>query len=235
MLIKFGSRLFHYRNILFPVFYVTLFIPSPVVFPDYTRAILLGSLFSLAGIITRCTTTGLVYIIRGGSKRQIHAETLVTGGVYQICRNPMYLGNILLITGFGLFSNSIISLTIFTPLFIIIYFAIIKAEENFLLQRFGKQFEEYKNSSYALLPKLSNTRKAFAGHRFNYKRVINKEHNLVFLYATGMLLILWYQHLLTREVFLFIFSLLLIINLYIKLLRQEKKIRRNEYCKNELL
>ena len=31
---KFGNWLFHYRNILFPVFYAALFIPSTAIFQD---------------------------------------------------------------------------------------------------------------------------------------------------------------------------------------------------------
>jgi protein-S-isoprenylcysteine O-methyltransferase Ste14 len=224
MLVKFGNWLFHYRNILFPVFYTALFIPSSRIFQGFAWSILLGSLFIILGVITRCTTIGLVYIIRGGNKRQIHAEALVTGGVYQLCRNPMYLGNILLIIGFGIFANSLIFSVIFAPLFIAFYYAIIKAEENFLLKKFGVVFEKYKNSSNALLPKLSDVKQAFVGHQFNFKRVINKEHNSLFLYISGILLLLWYQHLILWDIFLFLFSLLLLIYLSIKLLKNEKKL-----------
>lgn len=224
MLVKFGNWLFHYRNILFPIFYAALFIPSLPIFPDYRWSIIPGSLFIALGIVTRGVTIGLVYIVRGGNKRQIHADTLVTGGVYQICRNPMYLGNILLIIGFGLFANSLLFLTLFSSLFVLFYIAIIRAEENFLLTKFGGQFEAYKSFSNALLPKLSRLKNAFSSHRFDFKRVINKEHNSLFLYFSGVLLLLWYQHLISWRVLLFIFSPLLIIYLYVKWLKKEKKL-----------
>ncbi len=224
MLVKFGNWLFHYRNILFPVFYAALFIPSLPISPDYRWSIISGSLFIALGIVTRGVTIGLVYIVRGGNKRQIHADTLVTGGVYQICRNPMYLGNILLIIGFGLFANSLLFLTLFSSLFVLFYIAIIRAEEDFLLTKFGGQFEAYKSFANALLPKLSRLKNAFSGHRFDFKRVINKEHNSLFLYFSGILLLLWYQHLISWRVLLFIFSPLLIIYLYVKLLKKEKKL-----------
>ena len=135
MLVKLGNWLFKYRNILFPLFYAALFIPSPIIFQSERWALEIGLLFIGTGILIRCITIGLVYIIRGGSKRQIHAETLVTDGIYKVCRNPMYLGNILLLLGFGLFSNSLLFTLIFMPLFVFFYVAIIWAEEGLFVKK----------------------------------------------------------------------------------------------------
>ncbi|NJK97787.1 MAG: isoprenylcysteine carboxylmethyltransferase family protein, partial [Bacteroidales bacterium] len=124
MIAKFGNWLFHYRNVLFPFFYAALFIPTTPLCPD-KWALTIGLFIIGIGVLIRSITIGLVYIIRGGQKRQIHAETLVTDGIYKVCRNPMYLGNILLILGFGIFANSLIFLLIFVPIFFVFYKAII--------------------------------------------------------------------------------------------------------------
>jgi len=116
--ITFGNWIFRYRNAIFPFFYVALFIPSPDIFAN-KYAIILGALIIISGIMVRSLTIGLEYIIRGGSKGKIHANKLVTGGIYSICRNPMYLGNILLILGFGIFANSLLFTALFSPLFLI--------------------------------------------------------------------------------------------------------------------
>lgn len=224
MLVKIGNNLFHYRNFLFPVFYAVLLIPSPNIFPDNYLALIIGLIIIIIGIGVRAVTIGLVYIIRGGSNRKIYAERLVTEGIYKICRNPMYLGNIVLITGFGVFANSLLFSLILVPLFFLFYLAIIKAEEDFLIRKFGFQFVEYRNSSNALFPKFSLVKQAFQGHQFNFKRVINKEHNSLFLYLSGILLLLWYKYRLHWYISLSIFIILLLTYLYIKLLKKKKKL-----------
>lgn len=224
MLVKFGNFLFHYRNILFPFFYAALFLPSPDIFTNHKTAFIPGAFFIGAGIIIRSITIGLVYIIRGGKKKQIYAENLVTEGIYKICRNPMYLGNILLIFGFGIFANSLLFLILFFPLFLFFYLSIIKAEESFLFTKFGSRFEDYKNSTNALVPDLSSAKEAFAGHRFNFRRVIRKEYNSYFIYLSGILLLIWYKNLFSRDLALLIFSLLLIVYLFLKWLKKTKKL-----------
>lgn len=216
---KFGNWLFHYRNILFPIFYAALFIPSPVIFKTEKWALITGLLLILTGTAIRSVTIGLVYIIRGGHNRQIHAETLVTGGIYKVCRNPMYLGNILLLFGFGLFANSLIFSLTFFPLFVLFYIAIIKAEEDFLFKKFGEQFTEYKSHTNAILPKWRNIRSAFVGHIFNWKKVLNKEHNSLFIYASGIFLLLFYRNQIDIMLLLIAVLTAALINLVLKILK----------------
>ncbi len=222
MFTKSGNILFHYRNILFPVFYAALFIPSGVIFQNSTWAIITGSFVIAAGIITRCLTIGLVYIIRGGRNRTIYAEDLVTDGMYKVCRNPMYLGNILLIAGFGLFANSLLFTLIFSPLFIFFYYLIICAEEDFLRQKFGTRFDAFTSSTNAIIPKLNKLKEAFEGHTFRFSTVIWKEYNSLFLYFTGILLLLIYKHHLCLLIFAILETILVILYLVIRGLKHGK-------------
>jgi len=192
MLVRFGNWFFRYRNIIFPVFYSALFIPSPAIFGE-KQALLFGAVIIAAGILVRSITIGLEYIIRGGYKGKVHATNLVTGGIYSVCRNPMYLGNILLILGFGFFANSLIFLLLFFPFFLIIYYAIIKAEESFLSEKFGEEYAGYKSKVRALVPALGKIRGAFKGYRFNWLRVLLREYNSLYLYLSGIELLLFYK------------------------------------------
>lgn len=219
---KFGNWIFHYRNFLFPLFYAALFIPSPKIFPAESWAVTTGLIFIVSGMIIRMVTIGLVYIIRGGAKRTIHAEALVTEGIYKACRNPMYLGNILLLFGFGLFADSLLFLLFFTPLFVVFYAAIINAEENFLSGKFGQQFEDYKSSSNALFPRLKNLKGAFAGQTFKWQKVISKEHNSLFTYFTGINMILLLRSNIEIQPFIVAEIILLVLYLSTKYLKRKK-------------
>src|SRR6187551_1951236 len=106
-MVKIGNILFHYRNFLFPVFYFLLFVPSQKVFGSMYVPLILGFAVAMSGQLIRVATIGLVYIIRGGKNRQIYAEGLVTEGIFTHCRNPLYVGNILVIIGLGIMSNSL--------------------------------------------------------------------------------------------------------------------------------
>jgi protein-S-isoprenylcysteine O-methyltransferase Ste14 len=222
MLVKFGNFIFHYRNFLFPLFYAALFIPSAALFSQIETAVILGSVIIALGILTRCITIGLVYIIRGGAKRQIYAENLVTGGIYQVCRNPMYLGNILLLLGFGIFANSLLFLAVFFPLFFLFYLAIIKAEENFLSHKFGEEFVQFCQQTNAILPNLKRIGAAFKGHEFKFKRVIAKEYNSLFIYSMGILALLFYHKLAGLQPILTVFACLLVVYLVTKWGKKKK-------------
>jgi len=224
MLVKLGNIFFHYRNFFFPVLYAALFIPSPPIFTDLSWGLISGALLILFGILVRCITVGLVYIVRGGINRQIHAENLVTGGVYQICRNPMYLGNISLLLGFGLFSNSLLFLAVFFPMMLFIYLAIIKAEEAFLTGKFGEEFISFKNSTNSIIPRLRKINQAFASHHFRFQKVIANEHNGIFMYLSGMLLLLKYHNTLSWNESIVIFSVLLVLFLIAKWMKRTRRL-----------
>lgn len=216
MLSKFGNRLFHYRNFLFPVFYLALFIPSAPVFDRIVISEIIGLILILAGIAIRSITIGFVYIVRGGKNREIFADNLVTDGIYSICRNPMYLGNILLIVGFGIFANSLLFTLIFSPLFIIFYHTIILAEEAYLTSRFGNVYIEYKEDVNSIFPDLRKIGKASSGYKFNWKKVLNKEHFSFHVYICGILLVLLYKEQLVLVTFAILFVIANIFAVIIK-------------------
>lgn len=218
-MVKLGNWLFHYRNYLFPVFYLALFIPTEPVFTDQVTAEVAGLFFILSGMSVRCITIGLVYIVRGGKNRNIYAEDLVTGGIYSVCRNPMYLGNITLLLGFGFFANSLLFTLLFFPLFLTFYSAIIKAEENFLSDKFGESFDNYRKNVRAILPDLRLLGKAFEGQTFKWKKVFSKEHNGFFIFFSGIFLILFYKARISLQLLIASIIVLGLLNALVKLMK----------------
>jgi len=74
------------------------------------------------------------------------ASQLVTGGVFRISRNPMYLGLTLLLVGWAIWLGNA-SPWLIPPLFVTLITAVqIIPEERALRQRFGEQYVSYQRS-----------------------------------------------------------------------------------------
>ncbi len=237
-MVTIGNFFFKYRNLLFIFLYLALFIPSPDIFtPElfgenyYWWPILLGLTVTIAGQAIRGATIGLAYIIRGGKDKKVYAEELVTQGIFNHCRNPLYVGNILMLLGVGILSNSLIYVGILIPLFLFIYQAIVLAEENFLRNKFGAQFDAYCRRVNRWIPNLKGISKTFEGMHFNANRWILKEYNTQFVWLVGITLILLFNYPQlthfsdeTRNSLLYvILPVLLIVYLFVKYLKKTGK------------
>ena len=188
-MVKIGNFLFHYRNGIFPLVYAVLLLKSRPLFPDYRVAALLGFLVALSGQLLRALTICLEYIIRGGRNRQVYAEELVQGGIFVHCRNPLYLGNFVILLGVGLASNSIWFMGAALPFFAFAYWAIIAAEENYLRNKFGKEFDDYCARVNRLLPNFSGITLTLSRTRFNWRRLITAEYGSTFVWLAAMILV----------------------------------------------
>ncbi|RQP19812.1 MAG: isoprenylcysteine carboxylmethyltransferase family protein, partial [Parapedobacter sp.] len=103
-MIRIGNFFFRYRNYLFIFLYLALFIPSPPIFSEHTFGpkyylypLIIGLCITFAGQLIRGATISLAYIVRGGKDKKVYAEQLVTHGIFAHCRNPLYVGNILML------------------------------------------------------------------------------------------------------------------------------------------
>src|SRR5258708_7716709 len=64
---------------------------------------LLGIVIAFFGQACRALAIGQAENIRrGGRQKKVSAQNLITHGVYAQTRNPLYLGNLLIICGLGL-------------------------------------------------------------------------------------------------------------------------------------
>lgn len=200
-MISIGNFFFRYRNWLFILLYATLFLPSPDLFSEavfgeayYYWPMAIGLVVTITGQLIRGATIGLAYIVRGGKDGKPYAEGLVTQGIFNHCRNPLYVGNILMLLGVGILSNSLLYVGIMMPLFVFIYQAIVIAEENFLSGKFGADFSIYCQKVNRWIPRMAGLRKTFSSMYFNWKRWILKEYNTQFVWLSGITLILLFKY-----------------------------------------
>jgi hypothetical protein len=146
------------------------------------------------GQLIRGLTIGLAYIVRGGREGKPYAEGLVTEGIFRHCRNPLYVGNILMLLGVGILANSLVYVAIVIPIFLFIYQAIVLAEEDFLRKKFGAGFDAYCANVNRWWPNLKGISKSFSSMAFNWKRWILKEHTTQFIWLCGITLLLFLNY-----------------------------------------
>ena len=200
-MIAIGNFFFKYRNILFIFLYLALFIPSPKIFSEstlgkhyYLYPLILGMLITVFGQAIRGVTIALAYIVRGGSDKKVYAENLVTEGIFNHCRNPLYVGNILMLVGVGILINSLIFVLVFIPLFLFIYQAIVLAEENFLRKKFGAQFDAYCMRVDRWMISFRRIGTTISSMYFNGKRWLIKEYNTQTVWLLGIVVILLFRY-----------------------------------------
>jgi protein-S-isoprenylcysteine O-methyltransferase Ste14 len=197
-MVAIGNFFFKYRNWIFIIFYAALFIPSWPLFPPgkFSMAwpVITGLVITCLGQLTRGLTIGLAYIVRGGKEGKPYAEGLVTEGIFRHCRNPLYVGNILMLLGVGILANSLVYVGIVIPVFLFIYQAIVLAEENFLRGKFGPGFDTYCSKVNRWWPNLKGIGASLSSMEFNWRRWILKEHTTQFIWLCGITLILFLNY-----------------------------------------
>lgn len=178
MIADIGDAVFRYRNALFPVASLLILLPGPPLFSHGAEAIAAGLVVALAGQSIRAFTIGYDYIIRGGRNGRVYAEGLVTGGAYQLSRNPMYVGNMLILCGLAIAANTWTCLLVALAAFGFFYVAIVAAEERFLEGKFGPGYREYVKAVPRWLPTRATLGSLAGGFgRIHWRRIIVKEYN----------------------------------------------------------
>ena len=196
-MVTIGNFIFKYRNIIFPLFFITLVVGVRTL-PESGHAELwryaIGITVALAGQAIRALTIGLAYIIRGGRDRKVYAKTLVKDGIFAHCRNPLYLGNILIVIGLGIVAHSLPFYAVGIPLFVFMYMAIIKAEEHFLTNTFGEEYIEYIRKVNRLIPNFSGMRETINSMQFNWRRLVVKEYGTTYTWIVCVILLIMKNH-----------------------------------------
>ena len=181
-----GNFFFRYRNGIGPVVFLIAIAAGrptyPLGRPDLNLVLdIAGIVVALLGEGLRIITIGYEYIERGGKNRQVYASKLVQGGVFAHCRNPLYVGNILLAIGISMIVHSLVFYMCVLPLVALVYVSIVSAEERFLTSKFGGEYMQYCGRVNRWVPGWKGWTRSIANMEFNWRRVIIKEYNTIFL------------------------------------------------------
>lgn len=184
---KQGAFLFRWRSYI-PLLAIPIFI---FVFfdPAYTHRLFgkpldkVWDLFCILVSLLGLTVRGLVagYVPRGTSGRNTLtqvAETLNTKGMYSLVRNPLYLGNYLMVLGILLFFQVWWFVLFGSFIFWIYYERIIFTEEEFLRRKFEKTFVDWASKTPVFIPKFDGWQKPDIP--YSWKTMLRREHSSFF-------------------------------------------------------
>lgn len=101
---------------------------------------------------------------------------LTTAGPFARCRNPLYIGNALVVIAFALMSGRLVALPVMLVLWLLTHAPTVACEEEILHERFGADFDEYAERVPRWLPRMGRCADGGNG-KFRWSRVIeNGEH-----------------------------------------------------------
>jgi len=198
LIVRAGSFFFRFRDFLFPAVFIALAIGGrPHLFGGSLLSDLVMDLLGVSLVITghaiRAIVIGYVYIERGGKNKRVHASKLVQGGVFAHCRNPLYVGNILVYMGLILTYNAPLMYAVGLPFFLFAYYSIVNAEENFLRTKFGKEYVDYCARVPRFLLSLKGVTKTFACMEYDWKRTLRKDYGSVYASTVGIISIMMWE------------------------------------------
>jgi protein-S-isoprenylcysteine O-methyltransferase Ste14 len=113
-----------------------------------------GAILVVLGAILVLACAG-VFILRGRGTPAIFdaPRAFVAIGPYRYVRNPMYIGGLMLLLGFGLYERSISILFLTFLLFPLLHLFVVFYEEPTLTRRFGSSYQEYLRTARRWIPR----------------------------------------------------------------------------------
>lgn len=102
----------------------------------------LGVLLVMCGLMLRSWAAGVLH----------KGRELATTGPYALCRHPLYLGSMLMMSGFCLLVASPVDGLVVAVLLCVVYWPTVRREERKLAARYGERWEAFARSSPAIFP-----------------------------------------------------------------------------------
>jgi protein-S-isoprenylcysteine O-methyltransferase Ste14 len=204
LLERIGTFFFAWRNWVFTGGLIALLVGfRPVPLFDSPVADLwldvLGFCLALGGQGIRMAVIGYAPIKSGGSRKKVAAEELVTNGLLNHVRNPLYVGNIMVMVGLVAIHGNPWVCVLGVAVTVFGYCAIVAAEEAFLSRQFGAEYAEYCRRVPRWIPRLRGLRQSLASLEFHRRRVILQEYGSVYIAVAMPLALMIYEQLIDAD------------------------------------
>ena len=200
---KDGDFLFRYRSYL-PLLYIPIFIlalfsyGSPLCSNingggeeqySYNNYLIIFALsVGLLGQYIRILVAGFVpKDTSGRNTKEQKTSVLNTKGLYATCRNPLYLGNFLMMLSPVILVGNWLLVLSFILAFWLYYERIIYSEESFLSDKFKEQYINWANKTPCFIPSFKNYQKS--DMEFSFKSILKREYHSLFGLASSLFVV----------------------------------------------
>ena len=106
----------------------------------------IGCVVIVAGVLLAGSGRRVLTVLGTNVSPLRPTTALATGGVYQWTRNPLYTGGTLLMLGIALVFAVDWLVLLIVPSVLILHFGVVTREEQYLEQKFGDSYRQYKAS-----------------------------------------------------------------------------------------
>ncbi|MDX2074399.1 MAG: isoprenylcysteine carboxylmethyltransferase family protein [Alphaproteobacteria bacterium] len=168
--------------------------PSGLLFSETMEHLWLGfsAAVSATGIIIRALVIGYVPSTTSGRNTKSQVASRVNQyGLYSIVRHPLYLGNFLVAFGLALLTARYWFILVFCLLYALYYERIMMAEEAFLHEKFGEEYDAWACRTPAFIPAFLKWKNY--DMKFSWKIVLRREYPGLLVVVSGFLLLNWTQ------------------------------------------
>lgn len=157
----------------------------------YLENLTTDNILDFFGIIALIKGTYLRMAARGHKRNFSGKGTgLVTTGLYQYLRNPMYLGTFLIGSGFLLLTWPWWTFPIYAVLFYLRFRTQVAKEENHLRELFGKEYEDYCRRVPRVFPRIGPWMRMRFNDAFNWQDLWSTTEKLQLVSIATLALIL---------------------------------------------
>jgi len=141
---------------------------------------------STLGLAIRWMTIGFIPPGTSGRNTLVQrAHVLNTTGMYSVVRNPLYLGNFIVIVGLALATRSWWFVLVVSLAYWLYIERIIATEEQFLTKKFGAEYEEWAQRVPAFVPRFSLWRSP--AQSFSLRTLLRREYSGLLTLAASYL------------------------------------------------
>ena len=107
---------------------------------------LFGLIPLLTGIVLNLLADAALKKLNTTVKPFEASSTLITSGVYRVCRHPMYLGMVMILLGLAMLHGSVTPLLVVGVFGLLMEWVFVQPEEHKLAQAFGETWRSYCHS-----------------------------------------------------------------------------------------
>jgi protein-S-isoprenylcysteine O-methyltransferase Ste14 len=185
---RIGAWLFRHRTVIpLPLALAVLLLPSPA--SDESSAVVLAGI-GLVALGEGIRLWGVRHIGAISRTRSSRLGPLIASGPFAFVRNPLYIGNITLWTGFALSARLVWLAPLFITVLLLEYAAIVRWEEQVLEERLGDRYRRYADQVPRWIPRPAAVDAPHDADVFSWRETFYSERGTLIAIAIGYVLLL---------------------------------------------